>query len=109
SVADVFLMPSEKESFGLAALEAMACEVPVISSNAGGLPELNIHGVTGFVSNVGDVKDMVKNTLFLLQDDQLPKFKANALARAKEFEIGNIVPMYEAVYQQAIDVVKAAV
>ncbi|WP_066830781.1 N-acetyl-alpha-D-glucosaminyl L-malate synthase BshA [Rufibacter ruber] len=109
SVADVFLMPSEKESFGLAALEAMACEVPVISSNAGGLPELNIHGVTGFVSNVGDVKDMVKNTLFLLQDDQLPKFKAAALARAKEFEINNIVPMYEAVYQQAIDAVKAAV
>ncbi|QHL87223.1 N-acetyl-alpha-D-glucosaminyl L-malate synthase BshA [Nibribacter ruber] len=102
SVADVFLMPSEKESFGLAALEAMACEVPVISSNAGGLPELNIHGVTGFVSKVGDVKDMVKNTLFLLQDDQLPTFKANALARAKEFEIGKIVPMYEDVYQQAI-------
>ena len=107
SVADVFLMPSEKESFGLAALEAMACEVPVISSNAGGLPELNIHGVTGFVSNVGDVKDMVKNTLFLLQDDQLPIFKANALARAKEFEISRIVPMYEAVYQQAADSVKA--
>ncbi|GAA4315342.1 N-acetyl-alpha-D-glucosaminyl L-malate synthase BshA [Nibribacter koreensis] len=102
SVADVFLMPSEKESFGLAALEAMACEVPVISSNAGGLPELNIHGVTGFVSKVGDVKDMVKNTLFLLQDDQLPTFKANALARAKEFEISKIVPMYEDVYQQAI-------
>ncbi|AMM50173.1 N-acetyl-alpha-D-glucosaminyl L-malate synthase [Rufibacter sp. DG15C] len=102
SVADVFLMPSEKESFGLAALEAMACEVPVISSNAGGLPELNIHGVTGFVSKVGDVKDMVKNTLFLLQDDQLPTFKANALARAKEFEISKIVPMYEEVYQQAI-------
>ncbi|WP_192820106.1 N-acetyl-alpha-D-glucosaminyl L-malate synthase BshA [Rufibacter sp. LB8] len=109
SVADVFLMPSEKESFGLAALEAMACEVPVISSNAGGLPELNVHGVTGFVSNVGDVKDMVKNTLFLLQDDQLPTFKANALARAKEFEIGKIVPMYEAVYQQAIEFVKAQV
>ncbi|GGK66146.1 N-acetyl-alpha-D-glucosaminyl L-malate synthase BshA [Rufibacter glacialis] len=109
SVADVFLMPSEKESFGLAALEAMACEVPVISSNAGGLPELNLHGVTGFVSNVGDVKDMVKNTLFLLQDDQLPTFKANALARAKEFEIGKIVPMYEAVYQQAAEAVRAQV
>ncbi|MFB9864023.1 N-acetyl-alpha-D-glucosaminyl L-malate synthase BshA [Rufibacter immobilis] len=106
SVADVFLMPSEKESFGLAALEAMACEVPVISSNAGGLPELNVHGVTGFVSNVGDVKDMVKNTLFLLQDDQLPTFKANALARAKEFEIGKIVPLYEQVYQQAADTVR---
>ncbi|RNI29513.1 N-acetyl-alpha-D-glucosaminyl L-malate synthase BshA [Rufibacter immobilis] len=109
SVADVFLMPSEKESFGLAALEAMACEVPVISSNAGGLPELNVHGVTGFVSNVGDVKDMVKNTLFLLQDDQLPTFKANALARAKEFEIGKIVPLYEQVYQQAADAVRSQV
>ncbi|KAA3439306.1 N-acetyl-alpha-D-glucosaminyl L-malate synthase BshA [Rufibacter hautae] len=109
SIADVFLMPSEKESFGLAALEAMACEVPVISSNAGGLPELNVHGVTGFVSNVGDVKDMVKNTLFLLQDDQLPTFKANALARAKEFEIGKIVPMYEEVYQQAAEAVRTHV
>ncbi|GAB2549269.1 N-acetyl-alpha-D-glucosaminyl L-malate synthase BshA [Rufibacter soli] len=107
SIADVFLMPSEKESFGLAALEAMACEVPVISSNAGGLPELNVDGVTGFVSNVGDVKDMVKNTLFVLQDDQLPTFKANALARAKEFEINRIVPLYEAVYQQAAECVKA--
>jgi len=109
SVADVFLMPSEKESFGLAALEAMACEVPVISSNAGGLPELNVHGYSGFVSNVGDVKDMVKNTLFLLQDDQLPTFKANALERAKEFEISKVVPMYEAVYQQAVEAVRAEV
>jgi len=107
SIADVFIMPSEKESFGLAALEAMACEVPVISSNAGGLPELNINGVTGFVSEIGDVKDMVKNTLFLLQDDQLPTFKANALARAKEFEISMIVPMYEDCYRQALDFVKA--
>ncbi len=107
SVADVFLMPSEKESFGLAALEAMACEVPVISSNAGGLPELNVHGFSGFVSNVGDVKDMVKNTLFLLQDDQLPTFKANALARAKEFEISKVLPMYEKVYLQAVESVKA--
>ncbi|WP_181305783.1 N-acetyl-alpha-D-glucosaminyl L-malate synthase BshA [Rufibacter sp. XAAS-G3-1] len=109
SIADVFLMPSEKESFGLAALEAMACEVPVISSNAGGLPELNVHGVTGFVSNVGDVKDMVKNTLFLLQDGQLPIFKANALARAKEFEISKIVPMYEDVYLQAAEAVRTRV
>src|SRR6187401_1910826 len=69
SVADLFIMPSEKESFGLAALEAMACEVPVISSNAGGIPELNIHGVTGFLSEIGDVKDMVKNALFILQDE----------------------------------------
>ncbi len=102
SVADLFLMPSEKESFGLAALEAMACEVPVISSNTGGLPELNINGVTGFLSNVGDVNDMVKNAIFILQDENLPTFKANALARAKEFDVVAIVPMYEAYYEKIV-------
>jgi len=103
SVADLFLMPSEKESFGLAALEAMACQVPVISSNAGGIPELNIHGVTGFVSPVGDVADMVKNALFVLDDANLPQFKANALARAKDFETSKIVPLYEQFYQKIKD------
>jgi N-acetyl-alpha-D-glucosaminyl L-malate synthase BshA len=103
SVADLFLMPSEKESFGLAALEAMACQVPVISSNAGGIPELNIHGVTGFVSPVGDVEDMVKNALFVLDDAHLPQFKANALARAKDFETSKIVPLYEQFYQKIKD------
>jgi N-acetyl-alpha-D-glucosaminyl L-malate synthase BshA len=103
SVADLFLMPSEKESFGLAALEAMACEVPVISTNAGGIPELNIHGETGFTSEIGDVDDMVKNALYVLDDANLPRFKANALARAKEFEIGKIVPLYENFYQKTID------
>jgi N-acetyl-alpha-D-glucosaminyl L-malate synthase BshA len=103
SVADLFLMPSEKESFGLAALEAMACEVPVISSNTGGLPELNIQGITGFLSNVGDVDDMVKNALFILQDENLPTFKANALARAKEFDIAHIVPMYERHYEKVLE------
>jgi len=98
SVADLFLMPSEKESFGLAALEAMACEVPVISSNTGGLPELNIHGKTGFLSNVGDIDDMVKNALHILNDANLPQFKENALARAKEFDIAQIVPLYEQYY-----------
>lgn len=102
SVADLFLMPSEKESFGLAALEAMACEVPVISSNTGGLPELNVQGVTGFLSNVGDVDDMVKNAVYILQDENLPTFKANALARAKEFDITNIVPMYERYYEKVL-------
>jgi L-malate glycosyltransferase len=102
SVADLFLMPSEKESFGLAALEAMACEVPVISSNTGGLPELNVQGVTGFLSNVGDVDDMVKNALYILQDENLPTFKANALARAKEFDVENIVPMYERHYERIL-------
>ncbi|TAF03359.1 MAG: N-acetyl-alpha-D-glucosaminyl L-malate synthase BshA, partial [Runella slithyformis] len=71
SVADLFVMPSESESFGLAALEALACEVPIITSNAGGLPELNLPGITGFMSNVGDVEDMVKNAAFVLQDDNL--------------------------------------
>ena len=103
SVADLFLMPSEKESFGLAALEAMACEVPVISTNAGGIPELNIHGVTGFVSEVGDIEDMVKNALFVLDDANLPTFKENALARAKEFDVEKIVPLYESYYHKIID------
>lgn len=103
SVADLFLMPSEKESFGLAALEAMACEVPVISSNTGGLPELNVNGVTGFLSNVGDVDDMVKNALYILQDENLPTFKANALTRAREFDITNIVPMYERYYERVLE------
>jgi N-acetyl-alpha-D-glucosaminyl L-malate synthase BshA len=103
SVADLFLMPSEKESFGLAALEAMACEVPVISSNTGGIPELNIHGVTGFLSNVGDVEDMTKNALYILDKENLPTFKANALSQAKKFDIANILPLYESYYQKVID------
>src|SRR6187397_718097 len=103
SVADLFLMPSEKESFGLAALEAMACEVPVISSNTGGLPELNIQGKTGFLSNVGDVADMAKNAIFVLMDDNLPTFRKNALERAKEFDSNNIVPKYIEYYQQVLD------
>ncbi len=103
SVADLFLMPSDKESFGLAALEAMACEVPLISTNAGGLPELNINGVTGFMSEVGDVENMVKNALFILRDDQLPTFKKNALARATEFDIKKILPMYVAFYQKVLE------
>lgn len=103
SVADLFLMPSEKESFGLAALEAMACEVPVISSNAGGIPELNINGVTGFMSPIGDVSDMTKNALFILDKDNLPRFKENALKRAKEFDISRILPLYENYYQKVMD------
>lgn len=103
SIADLFLMPSEKESFGLAALEAMSCEVPVISSNAGGIPELNIDGVTGFTSPVGAVDEMVQNALFVLDDENLPRFKANALARAKDFDIEKIVPKYESFYKKIID------
>jgi L-malate glycosyltransferase len=103
SVADLFLMPSEKESFGLAALEAMACEVPVISTNTGGLPELNIHGGTGFLSNIGDIEDMTRNALFVLDKNNLPHFKQNALERAKQFDISRILPLYESYYQQVMD------
>jgi N-acetyl-alpha-D-glucosaminyl L-malate synthase BshA len=103
SVADLFLMPSEKESFGLAALEAMACEVPVISSNTGGLPELNVQGETGFLSPVGDVEDMTRNALYVLDKDNLPKFKENALKRARVFDITQILPLYEAYYQKVME------
>ena len=103
SVADLFLMPSEKESFGLAALEAMACEVPVISSNTGGLPELNVQGVTGFLSAVGDVEDMTRKALFVLDKNNLPRFKENALKRAKEFDITQILPIYEEYYQRIME------
>lgn len=103
SVADLFLMPSEKESFGLAALEAMACEVPVLSSNAGGIPELNIDGVTGFACEVGNIEEMTKRALEILDDRNLPKFKANALARAKELDVTNILPQYEAFYRKTIE------
>jgi len=87
-IADLFLLTSEYESFGLAALEAMAAEVPVISTNAGGLPEININGYCGYMSNVGDIEDMCKNALSILQDDaKLKQFKANALAQAQKFDI----------------------
>jgi N-acetyl-alpha-D-glucosaminyl L-malate synthase BshA len=103
SVADLFLMPSEKESFGLAALEAMACEVPVVSTDTGGLPELNVHGVTGFLSTVGDIEDMTRKSLFILDKDNLPRFKASALARAKEFDISKILPLYENYYNKILE------
>jgi len=102
SVADLFLMPSEKESFGLAALEAMACEVPVIATNIGGLPELIIQGKTGFMSNLGDVEDMTKKALMILDKDNLPGFKSNALKRAREFDIEKILPQYENYYAAVI-------
>ena len=104
SICDLFVMPSETESFGLAALEAMACQVPVISSNAGGIPELNINGVTGFMSNVGDVDDMAKNAkIILATDESLKKFKCAALNRAKEFDTQIITPMYEQYYAKVIE------
>jgi N-acetyl-alpha-D-glucosaminyl L-malate synthase BshA len=103
SVSDLFVMPSEKESFGLAALEAMACEVPLISSNTGGLPELNVQGETGFMSPVGDIEDMTRKALFVLDKHNLPRFKENALKRAREFDISKILPVYEAHYQRILD------
>ncbi|TWI99311.1 N-acetyl-alpha-D-glucosaminyl L-malate synthase BshA [Mucilaginibacter frigoritolerans] len=104
SVSDLFLMPSESESFGLAALEAMACKVPVISTNAGGLPELNVEGVTGFLKDVGDVDGMAEKAIYILEDEaRLQQFKENALARAKEFDLANILPIYESYYIEVIE------
>lgn len=104
AVSDLFILPSETESFGLAALEAMAVEVPVISSNAGGIPEINFQGKTGFMSNVGDYEDMAKNAIYILEDEtRLKEFKANALAHAKTFDIKNILPQYEAYYTKVIN------
>ncbi|MFP4096322.1 MAG: N-acetyl-alpha-D-glucosaminyl L-malate synthase BshA [Cyclobacteriaceae bacterium] len=110
SVSDLFIMPSEKESFGLAALEAMACEVPVISSNIGGLPELNIDGQTGYVLPVGDVAGMTDRAIHILSsEERLQTFKQNALERAKEFEVSKILPMYEAHYQEVLASNKKAI
>ena len=104
SVSDVFILPSEYESFGLSALEAMAARVPVISSNAGGLPEINVNGFSGFLSNVGDVDDMAANTLKLISDPiQYEKYKVNALEQAMKFDINSIVPQYEMLYKKFID------
>ncbi len=101
--SDLFLLPSETESFGLAALEAMSCGVPVISSNSGGLPEVNREGITGYLSNVGDIVDMSNNAISILSDEnKLLKFKQNALKEASKFDIKNILPVYEDLYFKAI-------
>jgi glycosyltransferase involved in cell wall biosynthesis len=97
----LFLLPSEYESFGLAALEAMAARMPVISTNAGGLPEVNIHGKTGCLSNIGDVEDMSKNAIEILgNEEMLAMFKKNAYEQALKFDIHNIVPQYEKLYSR---------
>jgi N-acetyl-alpha-D-glucosaminyl L-malate synthase BshA len=98
--SDVFLLPSQTESFGLAALEAMAAKTAVISTNTGGLPEVNIQGRTGYLSDLGDVKDMAKNAISILEDPViLEQFKQNAKEHAKNFSIGNILPVYEDIYK----------
>lgn len=104
SVADLFIMPSELESFGLAALEAMACEVPVISSDAGGIPETNLHGETGFVSPIGNVDEMAEHALRLLIDGDLhEQFRKNAYAQAQRYDLKYVLPQYEAYYQTVIE------
>ena len=101
---DVFLLPSKSESFGLSALEAMAAETAIISTNTGGLPEVNVHGVTGYLSNLGDVEDMSKNAVSILKDDAiLLRFKANAKKHTKQFCLENILPVYEEIYSSVLE------
>ncbi len=104
--SDLFLLPSETESFGLAALEAMISKTPVISSNTGGIPEVNKHGVTGYLSDVGDVASMAAHGISILKDAQtLQQFKENAETFARRFDIHNILPMYEHIYEKAFSLV----
>ncbi|KQM74712.1 N-acetyl-alpha-D-glucosaminyl L-malate synthase BshA [Pedobacter sp. Leaf216] len=104
SVSDLFLMPSESESFGLAALEAMACKVPAITTNAGGLPELNVDGFCGYMSNVGDVDAMAAHAIEILKDDEtLNRFKENAFKRAQDFDLKKILPIYIDYYKEVIE------
>lgn len=107
AVSDLFMLPSENESFGLAALEAMACEVPVVSSDIGGLPEVNIQGDTGYLCPVGDIELMAEKSIHILgSDERLNEFKKRAYAQAKRFNIEKIIPQYEAYYQEMIKKVR---
>jgi N-acetyl-alpha-D-glucosaminyl L-malate synthase BshA len=109
-VADLFLLPSETESFGLAALEAMAMNVPVISTNTGGLPEVNINAVSGYTSNVGDVEEMSQNALKILSDPLiLQKFRRQAFEVAQQFDLPKILPLYEDLYKEVIEKNKESV
>lgn len=101
--SDLFLLPSKSESFGLAALEAMINRTPVISSNTGGLPEVNVHGVTGYLSDVHDVEEMIQNSLKILGDEEtLETFKENAFKEACKYDISHVLPLYEALYERAM-------
>jgi L-malate glycosyltransferase len=109
SYSDLFLLPSEKESFGLAALEAMVNGVPVISTNSGGLPEVNKQGFSGYLSNVGDVEEMAANAISILRDENILKqFKENARKQSYIFDIYSVVPLYEDLYMKAMEITKAA-
>ncbi|MFV0238382.1 MAG: N-acetyl-alpha-D-glucosaminyl L-malate synthase BshA [Flavobacteriales bacterium] len=106
-VCDLFVLPSSQESFGLAALEAMAAGLPVISSNAGGIPEVNIEGVTGYLSDIGDVDSMSKNAVAILTDEKkLKQFKENAKEHSIKFKKEKILPMYTDLYEKAINKTK---
>ena len=103
--SDLFLLPSEKESFGLAALEAMALKVPVISTNIGGLSELNINGNSGYTSDIGDIDSMASNAIKILSDKSLKKkYRFQAFENAKKYDIKKIIPLYESVYQEALNI-----
>ena len=103
SISDVFLLPSQTESFGLAALEAMAAGVPVISSNTGGIPEVNLHGFSGYLSEVGDVEDMAKNALHIVRSKaELIKMKRQAKLQAAKFSLPSILPYYEKLYEEVV-------